>query len=395
MRIRWHGSVGLIVGVLLAAPLLAGDPLSPLPPPPLPTPLGEDLSAPETPAPLERFSLEEPHVEGQPQVLPEPPGPAWDGPEEPFETGGHAPPGGFHGACTTCGEGSCHCENACFSPRWTITADGVVLQRSAARRRTLLVDTTGPTEAFNAGDLAFNHEAGPRVSFIRHGILGSCWDFEVNYMRVDGWQSAIEFGPGAFDLTVDASGGPAVDQASFRYISELDNLEFNLRLPFGTCLTPFAGFRWMELRDDYRADAAWGAQPYTHTINVDNHMYGFQLGTDVEFWDRGGCLRLEGFLKAAVFHCAADQNTLYAAAASTVASAGGTKTAFVGEAGLTGVCRITNHLALRGGYQVMWIEGLALAPDQIGSTNLGGVSTLDMAGSLFLHGAYGGLEVTW
>ena len=69
--------------------------------------------------------------------------------------------------------------------------------------------------------------------------------------------------------------------------------------------------------------------------------------------------------------------------------------AFVGEAMLG----ITRHLGcglrLRGGYQLMWMHGVALAPEQLGNT-AGGAGfappSVDVDGSIFYDGGYVGLE---
>lgn len=56
--------------------------------------------------------------------------------------------------------------------------------------------------------------------------------------------------------------------------------------------------------------------------------------------------------------------------------------------------QISDHLAGRIGYQVMWLEGVALPPAQIALSNVStravGVSA---DGGVFYHGANAGLEV--
>jgi len=78
---------------------------------------------------------------------------------------------------------------------------------------------------------------------------------------------------------------------------------------------------------------------------------------------------------------------------ATSASAG--QTSFIGEMNLIGLLRLREHVYLRGGYQVMWIEGLALAPDQVATGNFVGASTVNTGGGIFLHGAIAGVELRW
>jgi hypothetical protein len=61
-----------------------------------------------------------------------------------------------------------------------------------------------------------------------------------------------------------------------------------------------------------------------------------------------------------------------------------------------GTFQLTDHLAMRCGYEVIWLDGAALAPRQIPVTNLGtGVASVDTSGNLVYHGASAGLELRW
>ena len=63
---------------------------------------------------------------------------------------------------------------------------------------------------------------------------------------------------------------------------------------------------------------------------------------------------------------------------------------------LTAVYRLTDHWGLRAGYNLIWLDGLALAPDQWDFTNTADSGTsLVGGGCLFLHGANLGVERRW
>ena len=69
---------------------------------------------------------------------------------------------------------------------------------------------------------------------------------------------------------------------------------------------------------------------------------------------------------------------------------------FVGEIDLFGTYPICNHVALQGGYQLLWIDGIALATDQaVNATATGSGTGIDTNGSLFYHGATMALVFTW
>jgi hypothetical protein len=77
--------------------------------------------------------------------------------------------------------------------------------------------------------------------------------------------------------------------------------------------------------------------------------------------------------------------------------------AFVGEAGLQCKYQITKRLLLRGGYEVIWLQGVALAPDQIQETYIttrffdSAVQALGIncSSGVFYHGATAGLEYSF
>jgi hypothetical protein len=145
------------------------------------------------------------------------------------------------------------------------------------------------------------------------------------------------------------------------------------------------GFRFLELHEDL-ASAIDGVQ--FADANTDNHMYGGQIGANFALIDtcRFG---LEGVVKAGVFGNYADL-TIGDSNHGNFNSAI-IHTSVFGEIGLTGIYQITNHLAARGGYQAMWLDGVALAGDQYNSVTLTD-TTPYMGGTLFYHGASAGLE---
>ena len=69
-------------------------------------------------------------------------------------------------------------------------------------------------------------------------------------------------------------------------------------------------------------------------------------------------------------------------------------TSFVGEIGLRGGIEIAPGITAYGGYHVMLLDGIALAPDQIPVTDLiaPGSAVLDTGGTLDFHGATAGLQ---
>jgi hypothetical protein len=70
--------------------------------------------------------------------------------------------------------------------------------------------------------------------------------------------------------------------------------------------------------------------------------------------------------------------------------------AFATSGGFRVAVKLTDHVRLHTGYEVVYIEGLALAPDQIFQvTPAGNLFEIDTNGDLVIHGGRLGIEVVW
>ena len=65
---------------------------------------------------------------------------------------------------------------------------------------------------------------------------------------------------------------------------------------------------------------------------------------------------------------------------------------------LSAIWRINDRCGLRVGYNLLWLTGVALAPDQFdfsASTGPEAGAGVQRTGSLFLNGASAGVEARW
>ncbi|NQT40221.1 MAG: BBP7 family outer membrane beta-barrel protein, partial [Planctomycetes bacterium] len=257
----------------------------------------------------------------------------------------------------------------------------------------------------NVTDLPFNFEAGPRISAI-HRLDRGC-GLEINYFGIDAWSSsAVRDGTELSRQVIFPPGALVSTQFTVEYSSELYSAEANLRYGWRVNLDLLAGFRYAELQEDFSVVGEvyppWTAVP-SYVTHSRNHLYGFQIGAVARLLNRHRFLSVEGFFKTGVFGNYARQETTTVHNVGIPRSLGDSSNhpAFLAEVGLTGVCRLGDHWALRGGYQVMWLEGVALAPDQIPHTNFpllpvpGGDANLHTTGSLVYHGCHVGIEARW
>jgi hypothetical protein len=308
---------------------------------------------------------------------------------------------GLQEECDQCCQPRCFC---CCCPGWIASADVLFLRRSRAASQTLVRDQVAGTEILNSKDLRFDYQAAPRIQLLRD--YACCKGWGLGYFGLDSWN------------TSETSGGvvsPAYEMPGFllpstgpgtifrtNYGTDLQSIEVNHRTLWNECLTLLAGFRWIELQDELRVDQIAPVTSEILRVDADNHMYGFQIGADASLINCGGRFHIDGIVRAAILYNRADQNT-FAPIVSGIdgfvdtLSADDDHTAFFGELGLVGVYWLTPRIAVRGGYQLMWLEGVALAPEQIPVNNLiaPAIAAVDTSGSLFLDGATVGFVVQY
>ncbi len=101
-------------------------------------------------------------------------------------------------------------------------------------------------------------------------------------------------------------------------------------------------------------------------------------------------------LKAGVYSNSADNQLTSVLVAGDTSSA--TSTAFVGEVDFSASYQFSRHAAARGGYEVLWIDNVALAGDAAATTRqvAGGSPTpINADGRLWYNGATVALDFTW
>lgn len=283
----------------------------------------------------------------------------------------------------------------CCSPCWSVTAGGVVLNRSNARPGTLVLDGTTAAELSNVADFDLGWAAGPQVELSRHFDAG--WDVAVRYFSIDGWSATHSLADTGNLRVPLVSNNPAdfFDTASASYKSQLYNTELNVKREFGQRLRLLAGFRYVELHEQIAAEAYSPTLEGSFNVGASNYLYGFQMGAESSLYECGP-LRFDGYLKAGVYgnHIRGTlhgQGTNYNEDGRATAS----HTSFLGEVGLTATYPFSQHCAAYGGYQVMWLQGVVLAGDYVSSmvNPSAGYNLFD--GTAFYHGAQAGLQFNW
>ncbi|HMO86846.1 MAG TPA: BBP7 family outer membrane beta-barrel protein [Lacipirellulaceae bacterium] len=289
----------------------------------------------------------------------------------------------------------------CFSaaawaqqPMWSVAAGAIFLHRSRPDPAAIITPPTGtPGVTVNGAEFGFGWDAGPDVSLLRRTRSGLL--LEGRYFN-DREADAAQRIPNINTFRVAGIGVTILGGGSINsfYATKLDSAEFNVHTPLTDRVTVLGGFRWIELRDTLRSDIATPAT-FVQWDNR-NHMYGGQIGTNISLTRPTNPLRLNCALKAGLYGNVADNR--YRSTIMSSTSDRETETAFAGEINVTAAYYVTKHIALRGGYQVLWLDHVAIAADAAARTTqvAGGTqSFVQTDGRVWYNGALAGVEFTW
>jgi hypothetical protein len=310
-----------------------------------------------------------------------------------------------------------------FNPRgrWYVQTDGPALKRDPSDERPIATRDTTTDVVLSTSDLRNEFEGGLRVLVGRQ--FSERWAIEGSYFGLTTWraQAAVR------DSTLNADGtlgnlfspfsgfgDPAVvgldfnALASISNVSSLDNFELNARqrvdLPASELGAHMLyGVRFMNLRErfEYRTESASPAPGGTATaidVETDNDLVGFQLGSVLEWRiEERGWITVE--MKGVIAHNSADQATLGNLGGAAFAGARGeSRTAFIGDLSVSAMYQFTPRLLGRIGYQSMWVDGIALASENLeADPNLLALGPPQLVhdGSVVYHGPFAGLIWTW
>jgi hypothetical protein len=314
-----------------------------------------------------------------------------------------------------CGECAGCC--SCCGPQYYAVGEFVAYHRTNSSTRRPLLEDTGFNPLLFTDDLNFDYAPGVRVRLGRtNGPCCHCDACEIEYLGIFDWDASGRltdenniYLPGALGFAVNGFQG--ADQVDVRYSSDLHSLELNCVKCCCQCCSCcrtlrwdlLCGIRYLRLGEDLTLQSnnlvAPPAVNAIYDIDVDNNLYGFQLGTRMTRW-RDQRIGLEMTCKVGVYGNDARQSqyivddigaTPFNLRPPTGDSAG--SVAFVGEFSLIPMYRLTDVWSVRAGYNLLWIEGVALAPDQLDFTDTPTSGMfIDTSGGLFAHGFSAGLE---
>ena len=285
------------------------------------------------------------------------------------------------------------------------TAEFMFLRLDNARQGDLAFDLASSQTVLTTNDFDIDYEPGLKASFGYQ--FGNRWAIEGLYFGLQNWNETEAtrggFGnlviPGALGLALDDGGAPGVLAIESTYSVRLHNAELNgWRKIDDTLFAVMLGFRYINFTESLDINTVDGNSDQSdYLIKTKNNYFGGQLGGQMATtW---GNLELQLIGKAGIFDNVAEQKSQATSENGLLlrdTKASVNKLAFVGDVGLNGRVKLMEKLYFRGGYYVMWMNGLVRAPDQLDYTNAATSGTAIVSdGTAFLHGGTIGIETWW
>lgn len=307
--------------------------------------------------------------------------------------------------------------------------DALFLQRdNAAIERPLVVNTaTQDTSAISAGDPASTIGTGARLLYGNYGEDDLGW--EAGYlglwnMRSDRQATSATGSLVANNVAFGEQTGMSGSDARTTDSATINSVELNAvwhrydggynrrsGRPAQRCegydggsLDWLGGFRWVNLEDAavLAVTPSNAPQASTYSARTSSNLFAGQVGVRgrmaFERW------AVEGFTKIGIAGTSLSQSqSLFDALQPssplrTPRSGSDVGMGMVADMNLSAVYRIDDVWGLRIGYNLLWITGVALAPDQWNFSTSQAASVgsgVSGTGSMFLSGGNLGLEARW
>lgn len=276
----------------------------------------------------------------------------------------------------------------------TFTAEAIFFNRQMNTSQTLAIEIPNFDEALNIQDIPLDLGTGTRfTTLLRPGGV----DVEVVFFGIDNWARRRDLdAPGTAFFVPAISGVALYDPVTATYTSKLYNGEVNFRRQIYDSFAGFVGFRYTQLQENLTliGTDAPNAQIGDTYADITNDLFGFQVGGDLSMGKGYSPFFIDLIGKAGVFTNQIHRvrsNFDPSTATTTYLSDYAARVAFIGQLGIRATYQLNSRLAAFGGYEVLFLSGVAMAPDHI----LANVATIDGSRTAFYHGATVGVELNW
>ena len=316
-------------------------------------------------------------------------------------------------------------ENYLTPPRmaWYAEFDGAAIQGKP--QDNVLLATNGPLGAsvLQTHDFAYDLQAAGRV--LVGCTLDDCFQVEGIYTRINTSENSEAvrnsdpnasggtgnlFTPfGGFGATV--TGVDLANFAQINYVSSYQGAELNVRRqmpcpPGRMTMSILGGVRFAEIDEDFQFNTQTSTAPAATNnfhVTTDNQMIGAQIGALFELYLENRWW-VDCEMKGAIFsdrqHLNTDYHNVNAAGLATdfITDDQEVHTAFAEDLTVSLVYRWSAHCSTRVGYQAVFIQDVALAPENL-SADLNilqqGPAVVSHNQNIIYMGPVAGLMLAW
>jgi len=313
-------------------------------------------------------------------------------------------------------QASCGCEkccDGCRASRWAVGADVLWLERSGGNGvtlgRTFNVATGDTVDTLSGRDAGYSMQAGGRFRLLYQP--DDCTAWEAVYFGMQTWSGGSSVTPDLFVAgTLADSPWPQTDKLvvgfdqslAFHSTSRLNNVEINRRRELGgndcASIHWLVGLRYVQWDESFALDGLNSLPAAFEEIGVlcHNQMVGPQIGGNLRrTWNRwqlaveekAGLLADTFQQRRSNLNSSGVQPGAFPAITPIDDANHGSGAAGIIDFSFLATYQLTPYLAARGGYQLLYLSGLAHAPAQLGG--------FDNSGTVFPHGPTLGLEMNW
>ena len=318
---------------------------------------------------------------------------------------------------------------------WYTQQDFFMMRKSQPRWRTVAVDSNSPFDPIKRrptnrlSTISSTHRFEPGARFTLGNILGRDERnrdnaLEFTYFGLFDWIASASIGATGTSANVDTSLGPGLTSVpgfedatrqAITYRSDLDNFELNLRIrsrlgrdrvvlkPNGVWVRQgnagqiwsfMGGLRLLSIDELFVYDSV-GDDTSQLRVATHNDMFGLQCG--VEFieqfhewnWSIGG--KLGGLVNFSDRHSRVDTTSTVASFPSPQ-SLSDENMVFLAEMRLSAAYQIHPHVTLRCAYDVLFVEGFAIASENIALPHF---PVFKIDSNALYHGLSSGFELVW
>ena len=244
------------------------------------------------------------------------------------------------------------------TPNWYISVAALALQRSTPSDGTIVAANPAGTP-FMTGDV-FDFGWSPGIdAAIGIGLFGNeAIEARAMYSKMDSDYSFVS--PGNF-IGVGFT-GPGGTVFNSEYETTLMSWEVNWRHHFNDRLSVLAGFRSLGVEDTMKT--VLNANVVTGLYEADNDMLGAQVGAQFSLFDQSTPFQLDVSGKVGVFSNKSEAGIREFQGNNFIGefqSGSVRETNYAAEVGVAAGYNVFGNVSLTAGYQLLWVDDLALA----------------------------------